>query len=208
MLARPSTAAVIGPGLGGDPAARDACLEIVKGIGCPLVIDADGLNALAAAGASCAVLARKAPTVLTPHPGELRRLLPSAPPDRPSQARRLADESGCIVVLKGHRTLVAEPGGRLSVCLQGSPALARGGTGDVLSGLLGSCLARGIEPFLAASAAVYLHGLAGELLARERGEHMVPASAIAAALPAAARLARERAGHSEDDRANASIGEL
>src|SRR4029079_16299564 len=120
--------------------------------------DADGLNALADTFGMGALPIRKAPTVITPHPGELRRLAGGElEGDRVAQPRKVAHAMEAVVVLKGHRTVVAEPGGDVSICLTGTPALARGGAGDVLGGFLASILARGIPAAEAARAAVYLH---------------------------------------------------
>ena len=187
------TAALVGPGMSRVPLTRQFVAAFASGTSCPLVIDADGLNAVADEDLLDNLANRKAPTILTPHPGEIRRLGASTDQHRVEQARALASRSKSIVVLKGHRTLVAEPDGAVGVCLTGSPALARGGTGDVLAGLLASLLARGVPAANAARSAVYLHGLAGEALARSEGEHMAPAGLVAGALPAALREARSRA---------------
>ncbi len=188
-----ATAILTGPGLGRTDSARAMIEALLDTNGIPLVIDADGLNAISDGKMMDTLRARTGTTVLTPHPGEFRRLIPVRG-SRLDQARLLAKESGCTVVLKGHRTIVAEPSQRAAICLAGGPALARAGSGDVLAGLLASILARGQEPFAAASAAVYLHALAGDLLAEERGDQMVPAGALAGALPFALEEAGRRAG--------------
>ncbi|HWO16066.1 MAG TPA: NAD(P)H-hydrate dehydratase [Solirubrobacterales bacterium] len=155
-------AGVFGPGLGRDPGAVELAREAVPAIGTPLVLDADGLNAFA--GRIEEIAARGAPTVLTPHAGELGRLL-----DRPSEdvaahrlacARDAAIAAGAVVVLKGDDTIVTD-GSRIAVNAISAPALATAGTGDVLSGMIAALLARGFEPFAAACAAVVAHARAG-----------------------------------------------
>jgi len=151
------------------------------------VLDADGINAFA--GRPAELAARRAPTVLTPHPGELGRLLgistAEVQADRPAAARRAAAASGAIVVLKGSLTLIAAPRGGLYVNPTGNPGMASGGTGDVITGILGGLLAQRLEPLDAACLAVYLHGLAGDLaLARLRGPSLA-AEDLIAELPAA-----------------------
>src|SRR5262249_13031194 len=148
-------------------------------------LDADALTSL---GSNVALLrGARGPRVLTPHPGEAARLLDTTSDDvqgdRYDAAQRLAERSGAVVVLKGARTIVAEPGGRMRVCARGTPAMAVAGTGDVLSGVIGALLAQPeIDVFDAASAAVYVHARAGELAARaDRG---LLAGELAAALPA------------------------
>jgi NAD(P)H-hydrate epimerase len=164
------------------------------------VIDADGLNALAAmAGESAALdaLRRDPATVLTPHPGEMARLAgrPAAEVQRsrPETATALARQTGALVVLKGERTLVAEPSGRAAVAAAGNPGMATGGTGDVLAGVLGSLLARH-GALLSATAAVVVHGRAGDLAARERGEEGLTAGDVVEALPAAIDSVRRAGG--------------
>jgi hydroxyethylthiazole kinase-like uncharacterized protein yjeF len=181
------SALAIGPGLGQGAETVAAIRRLVSGALLPLVLDADGINAFA--GRADELAARRAPTVLTPHPGELGRLLGTSAAevqaDRLAAARRAAAATGAIVVLKGSLTLIAAPGGGLYVNPTGNPGMASGGTGDVLTGILGGLLAQRLEPLDAACLAVYLHGLAGDLaLARLRGPSLA-AEDIIAALPAA-----------------------
>jgi len=183
-LCQEKQAAVLGPGLGLDPAGRTLARRLALALPVPAVLDADALTAL---GEDCTELnGAAAARVLTPHPGEAARLLgissASVQADRYGSALRLAQRSGCVVVLKGARTIVAEPGGRMRVCPRGTPAMAVGGTGDVLAGALAALLAQ-VEPFDAAAAAVYLHGVAGELAAE--GDRGLLASELAHALPRA-----------------------
>lgn len=154
-------AAVVGPGLGTDTATLAAVRRLVAQLPLPLVLDADGLTAFAD---RLAILAsRPAPTVLTPHEGEYARLLGEPPgEDRVGAARRLAAVSGCVVLLKGPGTVVAEPNGAVAINPTGGAELATAGSGDVLSGVLGAFLARGLPAFEAALAAAFVHGRAGE----------------------------------------------
>jgi NAD(P)H-hydrate epimerase len=160
----------------------------------PLVLDADGLNAFA--GRAEELAGRRAFTVLTPHPGELGRLLGTSAAavqeDRLAAARRAAAATGAVVVLKGHQTLVAEPPGgdggpgALWIAPTGNPGMASGGTGDVLTGVLGALVGwiGGVE---AVGLGVFVHGLAGDLAAATVGETGLAASDLIAALPAAFR---------------------
>jgi NAD(P)H-hydrate epimerase len=199
-LAGERDAVVLGPGLGQDPGTRALVRAFVRECPVPLAIDADGLNALAAAGGEASaldVLHREAPTVLTPHPGEMARLVGGRASDvqreRPERAIALARETGAVVVLKGERTLVAEPSGRAAVAAAGNPGMATGGTGDVLAGVVGSLLARH-GALLSATAAVVVHGRAGDFAARERGEEGMTAGDVVEALPAAIESVRRVAG--------------
>lgn len=180
-------AMVLGPGLGRAPQAAALARGLAARATLPLVLDADGLNAHA--GRLEDLAAREAPTLLTPHEGELARLLEvdgGAVRDRRlHHAREAARRSGAIVVLKGGDTLVAEPSGRVAVSPGASPALATAGTGDVLAGVLAACLAKGMEPAVAAMAGVRLHARAGRLAAERVGTEGVIASDVVAALPAA-----------------------
>jgi len=184
-LAQQRDAVVIGPGLGQDPETRAFVREFVRRCPAPLLIDADGLNALAGGegvvGASD-LLRRERPTIITPHPGEMARLVGRATSDiqkhRLETARNLAVETGAVVVLKGQRTIVADGSGRSAVNPTGNPGMATGGTGDVLAGMAGALLARGQDAWLAATAGVYLHGLAGDCAARRVGQESLIASDI------------------------------
>ncbi|HXU46372.1 MAG TPA: NAD(P)H-hydrate dehydratase, partial [Thermoanaerobaculia bacterium] len=171
----------LGPGLGQEPETAAAIRRLALESEVPLVLDADGLNAFADRAAEIA--ARRAPAILTPHSGELGRLLGTSAAeieaDRLAAVRRAASETGAVVVLKGHRTLVAGSiEDRIEIWINptGNPGLATGGTGDVLTGLLAALLAQGLEPFDAARLGVYLHGLAGDLAAEAEGERGLRAS--------------------------------
>ncbi len=180
-------ALALGPGLGqGDPVSGEI-REAVLACGLPLVLDADGINAFA--GRAAELASRPGPTVLTPHPGELARLLgvetAEVTGDRPAFARRAAAETGAVVVLKGHQSLTATPDGAVHVNPTGNPGMATGGTGDVLTGLVGGLLAQGYEALEAAILGAYLHGLAGDLACAERGERALAAGDLVEALPRA-----------------------
>lgn len=165
-----AAAGVFGPGMGCDPGSVELAREAVAAIEAPLVVDADGLNAFA--GEVGRFAARRGPTVLTPHAGELGRLLGCSSEEisahRLTSVREAARTAGAVVVLKGDDTIVTD-GERVAVNALSSPALATAGTGDVLSGIVAALLARGLEPFAAACAAVLVHARAGRDAARRVG---------------------------------------
>lgn len=176
-LAGKGTAAAIGPGLGGaeNDETRAFVREFVSRCPVPLVIDADALNCLAKErdrGAAI-VKARTLPTILTPHPGEMGRLLgtdtKAVQNDRRAAVEQAARDYNCVVLLKGARTLIASPDGRLAVNTTSNPGMATGGAGDVLTGLLATLLGSEIAPWEAAAAGAYLHGLAGDLVSAAQG---------------------------------------
>jgi ADP-dependent NAD(P)H-hydrate dehydratase / NAD(P)H-hydrate epimerase len=180
---------VLGPGLGRDEDSLALAREVAPRIEAPLVIDADGLNAFA--GQLDRLAARPSPTVLTPHAGELGRLLERESAEigerRLAAAREAAAWSGAVVVLKGDDTIVTD-GDRIAINAISAPALATAGSGDVLSGLTAALLARGLEPFAAACAAVLAHARAGGEAARRVGlVESVIATDVIAALPAGLR---------------------
>jgi ADP-dependent NAD(P)H-hydrate dehydratase / NAD(P)H-hydrate epimerase len=185
-LAGRAGAIVLGPGLGrADSAVAFAC-EVAARVELPLLIDADGLNAHA--GALESLRARRAATVLTPHAGELGRLLERGSADvdahRLACARDAAELSGAVVLLKGDDTIVAAPGGPVAISPGATPALATAGTGDVLSGLIGALLAKGLAPFRAASLGAIAHARAGRVAAARHGADHVIAGDVVDALPA------------------------
>jgi ADP-dependent NAD(P)H-hydrate dehydratase / NAD(P)H-hydrate epimerase len=152
-------ALALGPGLGRSPSVADDVRQVVAEAPVPVVLDADGLFAL---GESAGALGRE-DVVLTPHDGEFARLAGAAPPagvERVEAVRALAGRLGCVVLLKGPVTVVAEPGGEVRLARTGTPALATAGTGDVLTGVLASFLAQGLPPLDAASCAAVAHGAA------------------------------------------------
>ncbi len=184
---------LIGPGLGASPSARAFALKLLKTVRLPLVADADALNAVAAAGLKKTVFAG-GPLIITPHPGEAARLLGRKITDRPAAAAELAGACGGVAVLKGEGTLVAL-GGTILKNTTGGPALAKGGSGDVLAGLTAGFFAQagarfGFTPETAqrcAALAVYLHGLCGDLAAEKFTERGVLAGELLDFLPAAIR---------------------
>ena len=198
-IAHKGTAAAIGPGLGGadDTQTRQFVREFIRQCAVPLVVDADALNCLALEeGHGASILQKRtAATILTPHPGEMGRLLgtdtKTVQADRRKAVEDAAQTYGCAVLLKGARTLVADPDGRLAVNTTSNPGMATGGSGDVLTGVLAALLAGGspeetLTAWEAAACGAYLHGLAGDLAAEAQGG---PAGLIAtdiiAHLPAA-----------------------
>ena len=154
----------------------------------PLVIDADGLNAFASEpGLTSILISRSAATVLTPHPGEAARLLGMTSAeinrDRVSAARRLAESTGAVVLLKGAGSVISTPDGRLAINPTGGPELSAGGTGDVLTGMVAAFLAQGLDAFDAATLAAWIHGDAGDRLARRAGHSGLLASELADEVP-------------------------
>ena len=194
-LAASRDAVVLGPGLGADPATQAFVREIVRECPAPIVVDADALNALSG-GLGGDFVRRERPTVLTPHPGEMARLVGSTPAEvqqhRLETARNAAASTGAVVVLKGQRTLIAEGDGRAAVNPTGNPGMATAGSGDVLAGIVGALLARGTDAWAAATSAVYVHGAAGDEAASRRGEESLTASDLIAALPAVLRSLASR----------------
>jgi NAD(P)H-hydrate epimerase len=186
-VAERAAAVILGPGLGRDEDSLELARTLAQRIEAPLLIDADGLNAHAERLGSIA--GRQAPTVLTPHAGELGRLLGRDSREvgkhRLACAREASEASGAIVLLKGDDSLVVD-GGRLAISAGGSPGLATAGTGDVLSGTIGALLARGMDPFVATCAGVHAHQRAGRIAAQRLGAvESVIATDVIAALPAA-----------------------
>ena len=170
-------AVAIGCGMGRS-ADSDALTRRLLTLPQPLVLDADGINALSGHidTLSCR---RGLTTVLTPHDGELARIGGDMTAPRESSAAAFAARHGVCLVRKGHRTVIAAPDGRLAVNTTGNDGMAKGGSGDVLTGLLTGLLAQGMEPFAACCCAVWLHGRAGDLAAEEKGHRgMTPADMI------------------------------
>jgi NAD(P)H-hydrate epimerase len=192
-LARDRDAVAAGPGIGRGDETLALLRRLCRKIERPLVLDADGL--LAFIDAAALLKARAAPTILTPHPGEAAALLACSPAevnrDRLGAARRLAEETGAVVVLKGAATVTAEPGGRSVVNATGGPVLATGGTGDVLTGVVGGLLAQGVDAFRAGALGAFIHGWAADRLAAHLGSTGVLAGAVSAEIPEAIQSLRE-----------------
>jgi NAD(P)H-hydrate epimerase len=188
-LAEGKTAVAIGPGLGTHPATQQLVRALLARLRLPMVVDADGLNALAGEPES---LGRAAgPLVLTPHPGEYARLLGVPRSEMLADRIRLVRETAtCFrltLVLKTARTLVADSHGMLAVVPTGNPGMATGGTGDVLTGLIAGLIAQGIGPAESARAGAYLHGLAGDLAAGRLGQEAMLAGDLLESFPEAIR---------------------
>jgi NAD(P)H-hydrate epimerase len=187
-------AVIVGPGLPDDEASYAAIRALVARIEIPCVLDATAVNAFQ--GRAIEMNRGGRPQLLTPHPGELARLLGTTTAaiqdDRVAAARNAARATGCVVVLKGHQTLVANPDGIVTVNPTGNPGMATGGMGDVLAGAIGALLARGLDPFEAARAGVFLHGLAGDLARDAKSDTGLAANDVAEMLPLAVEELRRR----------------
>ncbi len=171
----------IGPGLGQSPETVKFTTGLLSATKLPAVIDADALNILAAKPVLLSKLAKGRTLVLTPHPGEMARLsgisAAEVQANRLDVARALAQLNGVIVVLKGWRTLIAHPDGRVAINTTGNPGMAKGGSGDLLTGLIAGLLAQyPNQSEQAVEAAVYLHGLAADFAVRDADEHTLLAT--------------------------------
>ena len=172
----------LGPGLGRGESVRQLVLEVLRQTGKPVVLDADGINALE--GHIDSLDSRRGRvTILTPHGGEFARIGGNPAGDPVGAARAFAREHGCFLVLKGHRTVTAGPEGNVLVNTTGNSGLAKGGSGDVLTGLIASLLAQGAGPVMAAAGAVWIHGRAGDLAAEALTEYCVTPEDVIAAFP-------------------------
>jgi ADP-dependent NAD(P)H-hydrate dehydratase / NAD(P)H-hydrate epimerase len=176
-----------GPGLGASGEVKKLVSDMLKKITAPLVLDADGLNAIA--GKMSILKKRNAATVLTPHVGEMARMMKKDAEligeQRLEMAKELASDTGCVVCLKGHKTVIAEASGRSFVNNTGNSGMATGGSGDVLTGIIASFIGQGLEPYSASVSAVYLHGLAGDIACQKKGAFSMIASDIIECLPEA-----------------------
>ncbi len=177
----------LGPGLSQQAQTKQLVRQLIPRLAKPAVIDADALNALAE---DVGVLKRvHHPLILTPHPGEMARLIRLSAADVQRDRQRIAVEFakryGVILVLKGHQTIVANVDGQLYVNNTGNPGMASGGCGDVLTGMIAGLVGQGVAPFDAARLGVYLHGLAGDLAADEVGTVGLIASDLIDRIPAA-----------------------
>ncbi len=173
------TVLALGPGISRHPQTVQFVRAVVERYSLPLVIDADGLNAFE--GCTEKLDGRQHPLVLTPHPGEMARLTglstKQVQQDRVGVARRFAREHHCVVVLKGHRTLIAQPDGAVWVNTTGNPGMAKGGTGDVLTGMIAGLIAQHPNDLVRAVAAgVFLHGVAGDIACEIMGERSLLAT--------------------------------
>jgi NAD(P)H-hydrate epimerase len=184
-------AVLVGPGLSLAPAAMRFARALLPRIKTPLVLDADGLNALRDRDERARARLRTAPAILTPHPGELSRLIQRTTKfitqDTVSAARGAATRFGCEVVLKGSPSVAASPDGPVELCSLGTDGMATAGSGDVLAGLLAGLLAQGYDPYRATRLGVMVHARAGDICRAELGRRGMIASDILRCLPYAWR---------------------
>jgi len=195
-LVKAKTVLAVGPGISRHPETSGLVRSVVKKYKVPIVLDADGLNAFE--GRASELNSSPGHLVITPHPGEMARLAGSTVPavqhDRLNVARTFAREHGLVVVLKGHRTLIAQPDGTVWVNTTGNPGMATGGTGDILTGMVAGLMAQHPDHIAdAVIAAVHLHGLAGDVARESMGEHSLVATDLLTALPEAFRRTRQAA---------------
>lgn len=185
-LLRRANVIAVGPGLGKAPAQKTLVRRLLSKSKEPVVIDADGIIALKGL--------KKLPRpsgagerVITPHPGEMALLLGTTvravQADRKGIALKTAKRLGAVVVLKGHRTVIASSKGKAAINTTGNPGMATAGMGDVLTGIIAALIGQGMDPFAAAKAGVYVHGLAGDLAAKRVGEISLTAGDLLAVLP-------------------------
>lgn len=174
---------VLGPGLSQNRQTQALIRLLVSGIKIPMIIDADGLNALSG---HLNILRN---TIITPHSGEMTRLIGAklsfVNKNKKDVAKKFATEYNVTTVLKGYRTVVAAPQKKLYINLSGNPGMASGGCGDVLTGIIGAFLASGMEPFKAARLGAYIHGLSGDIAAKNKGEISLKAVDLLESLPQA-----------------------
>ena len=163
-------ACLVGPGLGRGPEVEQVVVEILNRCRCPLVLDADGINALQG---HIDILERaKHPVILTPHGGEFARICDvPVSEDAEQTVRAFAEKHRCVLLLKGHTTLIAGPDGRVMRNPFGNAGMAKGGSGDVLSGIILSLLGQGVPSFDAAACGAYIHSRAGDLCAARLGQY-------------------------------------
>jgi NAD(P)H-hydrate epimerase len=187
-LAEAATCVACGPGLGQAKKLITLVRMLYESLPQPMVIDADGLNALAAADDGLA--SPRGPRILTPHPGEFARLAGFSEDSKPTRdeqiatAKQLAAELNIVILLKGHRTVITD-GSQLAENSTGNPGMATGGTGDVLTGVITALVCQGLSPFDAAVLGAHVHGLAGDLAAAELGQVSLIASDLLTYLPQA-----------------------
>ena len=199
VLVKGKTVLAVGPGISRDPNTSAFVRGVIAKYKMQIVLDADGLNAFE--GRAAELKEKAGDLVITPHPGEMARLtgltIAAVQRDRLNVARDFAREHELIVVLKGHRTLIAQPDGTARVNTTGNPGMATGGTGDILTGMVAGLIAQNPARVAdAVIAAVHLHGLAGDVARESMGEHSLVATDLLAALPEAFRRTREAAGES------------
>jgi NAD(P)H-hydrate epimerase len=191
-FARKSTAVAVGPGMSTNNSTRELVKRLIAELEVPMILDADGISAFA--GEVSLLRQRRAPLIITPHPGEMGQLL-EVPTDRIQidrlgAATALARDIGKVVVLKGARTIICDRKGETWINPTGNPGMASGGTGDVLTGIISGLLAQEIPPFTSARTGVYLHGLAGDIAATNSEELTLVALDVIKCFPEAIRRVR------------------
>jgi len=178
-------AVIIGPGLGTLKETQSLILKLIKVLDLPIILDADGLTALATQPKLLPMANRS--LILTPHPGEMARLIRSQVKDlledRIALSRNFSQSQHVYLVLKGHPTLISTPGGEVFINPTGNPGMATGGTGDVLTGMIGGLICQGFDILSSLQGAVYLHGMAGDEGAQEKGEKSLIATDIIEKIP-------------------------
>lgn len=184
-LCEKKSAVIIGPGIGTVEETQSLVIKLLRTLDLPIILDADGLTALASHKGSFP--SPKHPLVLTPHPGEMARLCrvttKQVQEDRLGVARQYAQSQGVFLALKGYRTLIATPSGEVFINPTGNPGMASGGTGDVLTGMIGGLICQRFDILRSVQAAVFLHGLAGDRVAREKGEKSLIAMDLVERIP-------------------------
>jgi len=183
-------AVAIGPGLSQVDDVKKLVKKLIRGLDKPIVLDADGINCIKD---KVEILKKaKGSIVITPHPGEMARLINKEikhiQANRKKLAKDVAKKYGVTVVLKGMKTVVASPNGRIYINKTGNPGMASGGIGDILTGMIASLIGQGFAPFEAAKDSVYLHGLAGDIAAKEKGEVSLRAQDVLNNIPKAVKL--------------------
>ncbi len=181
----------LGPGLSTHPSTVELVYRLIRTVEIPMVIDADGINAIALN--PDILLEAKAPIVLTPHPGEMARLVPNTPiqNNRIPVAQETAQKYNVYLALKGARTLIVSPDGHVYINPTGNPGMATAGSGDVLTGIIAGLISQSVIPLEAAKTGVFLHGFAGDMVAAEKGEFGTIAGDILEAIPYAIKRIRE-----------------
>jgi NAD(P)H-hydrate epimerase len=195
-FSRKTDCVAIGPGLSRNVSTEALVKKLLISLERPVVLDADGINAIE--GDLGILKHAKAFVTITPHPGEMSRITgirtEEISRNKEKVAKSFANKYNVVCVLKGHRTIVARPDGKVFVNTTGNPGMAKGGTGDVLTGMIASFIGQGIMPFEAATLGVYLHGLAGDLAANEKGEVSMLASDLLDKIPEAVKALASRQG--------------
>jgi len=202
FLNRQADVLAIGPGISTGPNITKLLMTLLMSVTAPMVLDADAINSIA--GHTQTLLKVKAPVILTPHTGEMARLLSKGQGkkgigvdmgwderrrtierDRVTTAVSFSKETGAYLVLKGSPTIISEPGGRTFINTTGNPGMATAGTGDILTGIVAAFLSQGLNPLDASVLGVYLHGLAGDIAASEKGMHSLIATDVIEKIPEA-----------------------